>query len=391
MPRTIGALILIAALALPGCTARKSSETLTAPPQAEPVDSSPVDSSPVDSSPAGRAVALYDEGRYDEAKPLLETLEAEGKLTGPLLYRLGYVQGSGPRQNELMQRALSELEKEAASANNLEVSFFRANALSNLGRPGDARIVAVDATNRVEQGEWPKPVKPVEHFRLAKLYQDQGKNGAAAAEYRAALAGWDAKGVKTPGYERWARRFLAQDATNRGDAAEVDVQLGKLVALGEATAQDYDRLAVARVRARNWAGAAEAWREAEKLDPASADRPRYARHLARLAEGADDVPAQAPSGSAWSALTQQELETLLAEKAKLVREARAEAAQGATAERKAELQAELSRAKGVFAAAGLEYVVRYLDIRQTAFTSGYAPLIFHPGEWTVEVEQQPAS
>ena len=161
MARTIAALVLTAAVSFLGCPVRKAPETAAAPS---------AEAAPVDTSPTGRAITLYDEGRYDEAQPLLEALEAEGKMTGPLLYRLGYVQGAGNRQNELMQRALTELEKEVADGRQPRGQLLprqRADQNSAAGAMRD--IVAVDDDDRVKRGEWPSPASGVDQFRMAKL------------------------------------------------------------------------------------------------------------------------------------------------------------------------------------------------------------------------------
>jgi tetratricopeptide (TPR) repeat protein len=369
------AVVLLALVPVAGCASRGPGPTEVPPAAA------------AEPTPAERAVQMYDEGRYEEARVAIEALEQGGPLSGPLLYRLGFCYGQARdtnRQNDLMRRALGELEKEAASADSLEVSFFLANALNNVGRIPDAKNAAARATARIENGEWPKPVAPIDLFRAGKLYQDQGRRDEAMQKYRAALAGWDSKGAKVPGYRRWALRYLSQEAFSAADHRQAETDLAALVALGGASPQEHDRLAVARVKLKDWPGAAAAWREAERLDPANADRPRYCRNLAVLAQSAGQVPVAAPSGAAWSSLSQAELDALMAEQAKTLREARAEVVAGVSAERKAELAERVVRARGAFVGAGLEYAMRYLDIRQASFTGGYAPLIFHPEEWTVE-------
>ncbi len=45
------------------------------------------------------------------------------------------------------------------------------------------------------------------------------------------------------------------------------------------------------------------------------------------------------------------------------------------------LLARIKQAQALFVAAGIEYATRGLPLRETAFTSGYAPMIFHPEEW----------
>ena len=45
------------------------------------------------------------------------------------------------------------------------------------------------------------------------------------------------------------------------------------------------------------------------------------------------------------------------------------------------MRQELSAARGLFVAAGLEYSLRGLPLRETAFRAGYAPMIFHSRHW----------
>jgi len=374
---------LCATALVPACATRSS----------HPVESAPgAAASAEPATPAGAAVELYDQGKYDEAKLAIEELQKQGPLSGPMLYRLGFTYGQArdmARQNELMQQALTELEKEAATGDDLEVAFFRANALGNLGRTPEAQSVASAATAKIESGKWPKPKSAIELFRAGKLYQDQNRRDDAVSYYRQALAGWQSTGVPAPGYQRWALRYLAQDAPARADVASAEADLEALTSLGGALPSDWDRLAVLRVKQRDWKGAQSAWREAEKLDPANADRPRYCRNLAALAETAGEIPHTAPSGAAWSTIAPKDLETMMAEQAKVLRDARTEAAAGIAPERKAELQRNVEKARATFVGAAFEYAGRYLELREAAFTGGYAPLIFHPDEWTAEPPQQP--
>jgi tetratricopeptide (TPR) repeat protein len=338
---------------------------------------------------AAAALALYDSGRYDEARPHLEQIDAGGDATGPLLYRLGVCYdhaGDTARRNATMQRALTLLEAEAATANRLEVSFFLANAYGNLGRATDAQKAALEAVTQLQDGAWPRPSEPIDWFRFAKLHQDLGRRDDAVAAYQRALDGWRAAGAAVPGYERWARRYLGADAFARADWPQAEADYAALVAAGGASPADHDRLAVARVRQAKWGPAAEAWREAERLDPANADRARYCRNLARLAEGTGPLPATTPAGSPWSAASKEDLEAILADQAATLRTARFEAAAGLSAERRAELETQVARARANFVAAGVEYAARQLNIRETAFVGGYAPLIFHPEEWKLPAD-----
>jgi len=345
-------------------------------------------------TPAEQAVALYDRGEYSPARGILEELERQGSLNGPLMYRLGFCYGYAgdeAKQREWMARALEALQQEATTANSLEVSFFLANALTNTGQTVAAARTAAEATSLIETKQWPEPARALDRFRVAKLYADQGRGDEATRWYRAALQAFAAEGEPAPGYVRWARRYLAQRAIARGDSADAAEQLAALVALGGAPAADYDRLAGARVRLGQWSQAAEAWAEAVRLDPANADRPRYCRNLALQAETIRSLPAASPAGGSWASLSKEDLETLLREQAAIARQIHKDAATTppADAAARANLERTLATAQSTFVAAALEYALRNYDIRETAFVGGYAPLIFHPEEWQLPPASPP--
>lgn len=333
------------------------------------------------------AVALYDAARYEDARAAIESLEAQGQVSGSLLYRLHFcrrVAGDTKGAGDALERAREALEREAPAAKTLEAPFYLANAYANLGRPDDARRAAEDATARVESGAIAKPVRPIEWFQLAKLYQDQGRVADAAKNYEAALEGF-APGT-FPGNVRWARRFLGDFAAARQDWAEADRELGALAAAGLAEPRDLAVLARARGRRGNWAGAADAWRLAVKADPANADDARYASRLADAAAALGKLPETAPGGAAWGGPTREELEALMKAQADAVlgareRATKAKAEGKATPELRAEVEGAIRAARPVFLAAALEYTLRGFPIRETAFKDGYAVLIFQDALW----------
>ena len=81
---------------------------------------------------AERAVEMYDEERYAEAREALEALDSAGKADGPLLYRLSFCLGLGDDRgahDATLARAIAALEKETAGGGGLDVGR---------GGPGDA-------------------------------------------------------------------------------------------------------------------------------------------------------------------------------------------------------------------------------------------------------------
>lgn len=339
-------------------------------------------------SPREQAVRLYDEGQYEEARTLLEQMDGEGKTDGPLLYRLSFCQrmAGDPMARQTQARALAELEEAVGSAKTLEVPFYLSNAYGNNAKLSERERVAREATQRVESGDLPAPENGLDWFRLAKLYDDMGDKKKAADGFRRALAEFGSAGVKShAAYVRWSSRFLAKDAEQRGDWSAAAEAQAAVMADGEGTRGDYDQLAVLHARAKQYDKAADAWKKMERLDPVNGDRARYSNKVATMAHSLGELPDKAPDGRAWKELTKEELEELMLQRSTNAKEAVAESKQpeGISNDRREELREVIRRDQPVFFAAALEYIVRNLSIRETAFFGGYAPMIFRPEAWKI--------
>jgi hypothetical protein len=325
---------------------------------------------------------LYEAEKYAQARPLLEGLAARGEADGPMLYRLAFTlrDARDPGDRAAFERAAARLQEEAAGSARLEPAFYLSNAYRNLDRPADSRAAAAAATRRVESGAMPEPVEPLERFRLGKLYEDLAREQDAARWYALALDGLSPK--DSPAYVRWAARYTAGTAAARGEWKAAERALRHLQDAGIATVDDLDRLARACGRQGRWAEAAEAWRGAENLDRVNADRPRYAARVASLAAQVGILPLVSPDGRSWEALTREELETLMGAQAAAVRAAKdAAAAAPADATVRSKQREAIASAKSLLASAAVEYVLRDLPLRETAFSGGWAPLLFQPAEW----------
>ncbi len=372
MRHAAGALLLASALALGFAPASAAERAATPAPAGDPRES---------------AIRLYDQGRYAEALAGFRALDAAGKADGSVLYRLAFCAGAAGDDAErarVQQRALEALEKETAAGGSIESWFYLSNVYRNVGRTADSTRVAGEAVSRLESGKWKAPSGGVDLFRVAKLYADSGRDDKAAEWDRKAVEALKPEAAQFPSYLRWAWRYLGDLALRRmeWDAAAKD--FSELVAMPDAAAPEYLRLAIAQVRSGRWQEAAEAWRRAEQLDPSGGDDARYSRQLALQAAAIGTLPSLAPDGRTWDRLSQEELESLMIEQAKVAREANPAPADGAqTPARPApapDLPARLREAHRLFVAAGLEYAARGLPIRETAFSKGFAPLVFHPEE-----------
>jgi tetratricopeptide (TPR) repeat protein len=341
--------------------------------------------------PRASAIRLYDLGRYAEALAGFRALDAAGKADGSVLYRLAFCSGAAGDEAErtrVQQRAVEALEKETAAGGSIEAWFYLSNVYRNLGRTPDSTRVAAEAVSRLESGKWKTPSAGVDLFRAAKLYADGGRDDKAEEWYRKTIAALKPDAGLYPSYVRWAWRYLGDRALIRMDWESAAKAYSEVVAMPEPSAADCLRLAIAEVRSGHWQKAADAWRRAEQLDTAGGDDSRYGRQLALQAAAIGSLPSLAPAGRTWDRLSQEELETLMIEKAKVAREANPTPAEGAESSAAAppapDLPARLREAHRVFVAAGIEFTARGLPIREMAFQKGFAPLVFHPEQWEMK-------
>lgn len=336
-----------------------------------------------------RAVALYDAGDYATALPLLEQLAAADAADGPLLYRLAFARGRAgdrPGSAEAQSMAVAALEAEHAAGEGIETSFYLSNAYRNLGRAADSRRVAAETTARVESGAVAVGDDAMDLFRVGKLYEDQARHDAVRQWYGRAIEAMESDPARYLGALRWALRHLGNLSYAGGDYAGSAERFARLTALDGSVAGDWDALATALARTGDWQGAAEAWQSAERADPVNGNRPRYALRLARAAVELGSLPGIAPDGRAYTELGKEELEALMEEQAGVVSEVRSRLPEDGPPDDalRADLQAELDAARPVFVAAAMEYTLRNLPIRETAFFGGYAPLIFHANRWRLD-------
>lgn len=350
------------------------------------------------------AVRLYDQGKYADARRALAALDAQGQLDGPSLYRLFFATratGDEASAQGLLERARQALEKANASPSSIEIPFYLSNAYANIGRESEGAKIAAAATARVASGEWAPPETAIGLFQLAKLYQDQGRPSDAVPLYQKALDRFDLSEGRYVNNARWALRYIGDVASARGDFAAADRAYTRMTDLPGVTDRDWNSLAVARARAGNWSGASDAWRAAVKANPEDADDPRYSARLADAAARLAPLPAGAPEGAVFKAMSRENLESFLKTEAGAARDVHKRAAEAMRPETdgaapralepklRASLQDELTSIRGLFVAAALEYALRQLPIRETAFHDGYAVQIFQESEWTIPADPAP--
>jgi tetratricopeptide (TPR) repeat protein len=336
------------------------------------------------------AVRLYDQGKYGEARKTLVDLDTARALDGPLLYRLFFCEkaaGNDDAARKALERAQVTLEDELGASASLEVPFYLANTYTNLGRAPDAKRVAQGATAKIESGAINAPKTAIELFQVGKLYQDQGRQVEATTYYAKAVDAFDLTDGRYVGNARWALRFLGNNAYSRPDFTAAEKAFARLADIGGAEAADWETLAAARVRLGHYAAAAEAWKALVKLNPADADDAHYAARLADTAALIAPLPSLPPAGTAFTAMSQTELEAFVKAQSEAALAAQTSSNDPKT---RAEASSKLLETRKLFVAACLEYALRRYGIRETAFREGYAVLIFQDRAWELPPEPEPA-
>ncbi len=335
------------------------------------------------------ALDHYDAGRYAQARELFESLDADGLIDGPGLYRLSYcrrVTGDPAGEQDARVRALDRLEAENAEPVSLEIPFYLANALRNAGRANEAETVAREAVKRYEAGRFPEPEDGIRWFRLAKLYQDQGRSSIAVKYYRRSLSAFADDDREYPANIVWARRYIGDVAYAAGDFDSALIEFAAITSTDPAISQDLDRYASTAIRLERYQEASTAWRRVHKRDPTN-DGANYRWRLAAQAAELPGIAKSDEKGRPWSELSKDDLELQLSSR---VESAKAILTAVKTGERtdKDTATAELIQLQSRFIGAALNYAIRQYPLRETAFFGGYAPYIFHANRW--QLPQEPS-
>ena len=338
-----------------------------------------------DPDPAKQARELYDRGKYEQARVLLERLAAAGAADGPLLYRLAYTQrlAADPVADETQRRAIERLEQEAAAGADLETDFYLFSALRNVARLSEAKEVGARAVARLEAGELEPPPTGEGAFWVGRLYDELERDEEAARWYERSIETFRTAGVRDHVYRTMALRALVTRALAAGDTERAGLLLGELGPEADLPFAQLEQLAEQLGRSRSYQAAREVWRTIERRYPGQAGHARYMWSLSGAAVSQGGLPEQSPSGKRWAEMSREELAAGLSELVQAVRDAQAEwlAAEQATPELRAALEARIEAARAPFTAAAFEFGQRRYGIREAAFTGGYAPMVFHDAAW----------
>jgi tetratricopeptide (TPR) repeat protein len=190
--RAVAALACLATtLVMPGCRGRGGEATGGA--SAAPVDP---------------AQALYNQGKYADALPLLETSAAAGK-TGTLLYQIGFAKGAqnpatapGVR-HPFWVEARPLLEKEIAAPGGVTLDrlyYLTVIAFDDADVEGMEKF-ARQAVDTIEKGTEGTNLDGEDWFRLARMHDFLREPSEAEAAYRRALSAFRKVPAQNPTYQ----------------------------------------------------------------------------------------------------------------------------------------------------------------------------------------------
>jgi tetratricopeptide (TPR) repeat protein len=144
--------------------------------------------------------ALYNQGKFGEALPLLEKAAERGK-TGTLLYQIGFCKTTAPgatpdvkKQYWAEARPLLEKEIAAPGGATLDRLYYLTVISSDLGELEVMRKYARQAVDTIEKGPDPNRLTGEDWFRLGRLHDFLQESSEAEAAYRRAVSAF----AKTP-------------------------------------------------------------------------------------------------------------------------------------------------------------------------------------------------
>ncbi len=142
--------------------------------------------------PTPESLSLYDQGRYEEALPVLREERGADGESGTILYRIGYARWVVERDRDGMMQTWGEaerlLEKEVSSEEGatLERLYYLSKINLDQREYEPMRKYARLAVKRFEQGPEAKGLAGTDWFRLGRMHEFLREASKAEAAYRRA-------------------------------------------------------------------------------------------------------------------------------------------------------------------------------------------------------------
>ncbi len=162
-----------------------------------------------------RSVSLYDEGRYDEALPLLRRDQEISPEDGGLLFRIGFARYVSDRDRDALMQTWGEAERlietEIASGDGVKLEHLYYLSKINLDQYDyDAmRRYARRAVERYEEGGDPGTLEGADWFRLGRLHEYLNEASKAEAAYRRAHSMFQQENSRRDAYRALTAAWIA--------------------------------------------------------------------------------------------------------------------------------------------------------------------------------------
>ncbi len=241
--------------------------------------------------------ALYNQGKYAEALPLLLKTSQNTQPTGTLLYQVGFcraqVEGKMEARKEAWEQAAPLLEKEIAAEGGatlerlyyLVVLKYEAKDLEAMRKYG------AQAVKEIEKGVNAGRLSGEDWFRLARIHDFLSEPADAEAAYRRAVSAFSKKQGDNPAYQTLAVVRVA-DLDRQGHHYEEAVAgYAEALKLSPDTDQVKPyRHGLALLATGRWDEAVASF--GLDRDPATATESQYAADLARKAKEVTPLDAK---------------------------------------------------------------------------------------------------
>ena len=322
-----------------------------------------------------QGMALYNEGKYAEALPVLQKARGDGLEDGTLLYQLGYcrevVEKSPEPRREAWREAEAILAREVAQPEGatLERLYYLTVIHSDTDRFDAMTQYARQAVEQFEKGPNPNALTGEDWFRLGRLHDFLSEASLAEAAYRRSVSAYsNSKGGAASYHSLALARVADYDliAGHYSKAAEEFDQALKLYPPNSQVRPFQHGLALLAVRRYDDAIA----RFGEDKNETNIES-QYGGDLARKAKAVGPLDDKDIDGSPIQRLPDEALEARVKEAAASYRAARTKNSyrQGDA------LPAEVALHQKRFAALLIEYFLRTKGMQEFTLREGFADLV----------------
>jgi tetratricopeptide (TPR) repeat protein len=325
---------------------------------------------------AEEGMALYHQGKYAEAMPLLQKALEAGQRTGSVLYQIGFCREAVDRSKEARQEAWKEaellLEKESAApgGSTLERLYYLTVINSDQAEFDRMTQYARQAIEQFEKGPDPNSLSGEDWFRLGRAHDFLQEISEAEAAYRRAASAFQKGPITHSTYRALTLARVADlDYNDKLYDSAADGYAEALKILPGTDQVKPFKHAIALLATRKYEEAIG--RFSEDRDPATMDEAQYGADLARKAIEVAPLEEKDHDGSPIPTMPESALADRIKEASKEYRAVRVKhSLRPGDA-----LPAEVAVYQRRFVRLLAEYLVRRQHIQEFCLQEGFADLV----------------